>query len=125
MDSNTAPTRPSDEKSGKPEIVFDDFGKIDLRVGTIVEAKKVEKADKLLQLEVDLGTEQRTILSGIAMHFEPAAIVGKQVVVVANLAPRKMRGVESKGMILMAEDAHGKLYFVQPSEAIAAGSTIS
>ena len=126
MDSNTAAS-PSDanEKSLKPEIVFDDFGKIDLRVGTIIDAKKVEKADKLLQLEVDLGSEKRTILSGIAMHFEPAAIVGKQVVVVANLAPRKMRGIESKGMILMAEDANGKLYFVQPSEAIAAGSTIS
>ena len=125
MDSN--PVSPSDanEKNLKPEIVFDDFGKIDLRVGTIIDAKKVEKADKLLQLEVDLGSEKRTILSGIAMHFEPAAIVGKQVVVVANLAPRKMRGVESKGMILMAEDANGKLYFVQPSEAIASGSTIS
>ena len=113
------------EKGLKPEIVFDDFGKIDLRVGTIIDAKKVEKADKLLQLEVDLGTEKRTILSGIAMHFEPASIIGKQVVVVANLAPRKMRGIESKGMILMAEDANGKLYFVQPSETIAAGSTIS
>ena len=113
------------DKGLKPEIVFDDFGKIDLRVGTIIDAKKVEKADKLLQLEVDLGSEKRTILSGIAMHFEPAAIIGKQVVVVANLAPRKMRGVESKGMILMAEDANGKLYFVQPSEAIAAGSSIS
>jgi methionyl-tRNA synthetase len=127
MDNITPAAGPSDakDKSLKPEIVFDDFGKIDLRVGTIIDAKKVEKADKLLQLEVDLGTEKRTILSGIAMHFEPAAIIGKQVVVVANLAPRKMRGIESKGMILMAEDANGKLYFVQPSEAIASGSTIS
>ena len=127
MDNITPAAGPSDtkDKGLKPEIVFDEFGKIDLRVGTIIDAKKVEKADKLLQLEVDLGTEKRTILSGIAMHFEPAAIIGKQVVVVANLAPRKMRGVESKGMILMAEDANGKLYFVQPSEAIAAGSSIS
>jgi methionyl-tRNA synthetase len=127
MDNITPAAGPLDakDKGLKPEIVFDDFGKIDLRVGTIIEAKKVEKADKLLQLEVDLGTEKRTILSGIAVHFEPAAIVGKQVVVVANLAPRKMRGIESKGMILMAEDANGKLYFVQPSEAIAPGSTIS
>ena len=109
----------------KPEIVFDDFGKIDLRVGTIIEAKKVEKADKLLELLVDLGFEQRTILSGIAMHFKPEDIVGKQVTIVANLAPRKMRGIESKGMILMAEDAAGKLYFVQPSEVIATGSTIA
>jgi methionyl-tRNA synthetase len=109
----------------KPEIVFDDFGKIDLRVGTIVEAKKVEKADKLLELLVDLGFEKRTILSGIAMHFKPEDIVGKQVTIVANLAPRKMRGIESKGMILMAEDAQGKLYFVSPSEAIASGSAIA
>ena len=109
----------------KPEIVFDDFGKIDLRVGTIIEAKKVEKADKLLELLVDLGFEQRTILSGIAMHFKPEDIVGKQVTIVANLAPRKMRGIESKGMILMAEDAQGKLYFVSPSDAIASGSTIA
>lgn len=105
----------------KPEIVFDDFDKIDLRVGTIIEAKKVEKADKLLELLVDVGFEQRVILSGIAMHFNPEDIVGKQVTVIANLAPRKMRGIESKGMILMAEDAAGKLYFVQPSEAIASG----
>ena len=122
-DASTAPE--ANDNAFKPEIVFDDFGKIDLRVGTIIDAKKVEKADKLLQLEVELGLEKRTILSGIAMHFEPSDIIGKQVVVVANLAPRKMRGVESKGMILMAEDAHGKLYFVQPSEAIAAGSKIS
>jgi len=122
-DASSAPE--ANENAFKPEIIFDDFGKIDLRVGTIIDAKKVEKADKLLQLEVDLGLEKRTILSGIAMHFDPADIIGKQVVVVANLAPRKMRGVESKGMILMAEDAHGKLYFVQPSEAIAAGSKIS
>ena len=127
MDTNTDSSNVSEanDKAFKPEIVFDDFGKIDLRVGTIIDAKKVEKADKLLQLEVDLGLEKRTILSGIAMHFDPAAIIGKQVVVVANLAPRKMRGIESKGMILMAEDANGKLYFVQPSEAIASGSTIS
>ena len=109
-DASAAPE--ANDHAFKPEIVFDDFGKIDLRVGTIIDAKKVEKADKLLQLEVELGLEKRTILSGIAMHFDPAAIIGKQVVVVANLAPRKMRGVESKGMILMAEDAHGKLYFV-------------
>ena len=109
----------------KPEIVFDDFAKIDLRVGTIIEAKKVEKADKLLELLVDLGFEQRTILSGIAMHFNPEDIVGKQVTIVANLAPRKMRGIESKGMILMAEDVAGKLYFVNPTEGIAPGSAIA
>ncbi len=109
----------------KPEIVFDDFAKIDLRVGTIVSAEKVEKADKLLKLEVDLGFETRTIVSGIAMHFNPADIVGKQVSVVVNLAPRKMRGIESNGMILMAEDASGKLHFINPETAIDTGSSIS
>ncbi len=109
----------------KPEIVFDDFAKIDLRVGTIVAASKVEKADKLLQLSVDLGFETRTVVSGIAQHFEPEAIVGKQVTVVVNLAPRKMRGIESNGMILMAEDANGKLHFINPSDNINPGSGVS
>ena len=109
----------------KPEIVFDDFAKIDLRVGTIVAASKVEKADKLLQLSVDLGFETRTIVSGIAQHFEPESIVGKQVTVVVNLAPRKMRGIESNGMILMAEDSNGKLHFVNPSDNINPGSGVS
>jgi methionyl-tRNA synthetase len=96
-----------------------------LRTGIITAAQKVPKADKLLQLEVDLGFEKRTILSGIAMHFQPEDIIGKQVVVVANLAPRKMRGIDSNGMILMAEDADGKLHFVQPENAIAAGAKVS
>jgi methionyl-tRNA synthetase len=109
----------------KSTIVYDDFAKLDLRVGTILAAKKVEKADKLLQLEIDLGSEQRTIVSGIAQHFNPADIIGRQVVVVANLAPRKMRGIESNGMILMAEDKHGKLHFVNPDDRIDAGSGVS
>ncbi len=109
----------------KPTIQFDDFAKLDLRVGTIISAEKVEKADKLLKLEVDLGFEKRTIVSGIAMHFEPAAIVGKQVTVVANLAPRKMRGIESQGMILMAEDSAGKLHFMQPENVVEPGSGVS
>lgn len=109
----------------KSEIVFDDFAKIDLKVGTIISAEKVEKADKLLKLEVDLGFEKRTIVSGIALHFSPEEIVGKQVSVVTNLAPRKMRGIESNGMILMAEDTAGKLHFVSPDKLIDAGSSIS
>lgn len=124
----TTPTTPSSTSTiaaVKPEIVFDDFAKIDLRVGTIVAASKVEKADKLLQLSVDLGFETRTIVSGIAQHFEPESIVGKQVTVVVNLAPRKMRGIESNGMILMAEDANGKLHFVNPSDNINPGSGVS
>jgi methionyl-tRNA synthetase len=109
----------------KSEIVFDDFAKIDLKVGTILAAEKVEKADKLLKLEIDLGFEKRTIVSGIAMHFKPEDIVGKQVTVVVNLAPRKMRGIESNGMILMAEDAAGKLHFVKPENVIDNGSGVS
>jgi len=111
--------------AAKPEIQFDDFAKIDLKVGTIITAEKVEKADKLLKLAVDLGTETRTIVSGIALHFNPEDIIGKQVVVVANLAPRKMRGIESQGMILMAEDKTGKLHFVNPDTLIDAGSGVS
>ena len=109
----------------KSEIVFDDFAKIDLKIGTIVSAEKVEKADKLLKLEVDLGFEKRTIVSGIALHFQPEEIVGKQVTVVCNLAPRKMRGIESNGMILMAEDKSGKLHFVNPDTKIDEGSGVS
>lgn len=110
---------------GKPEIVYDDFAKIDLKVGTIIAAEKVEKADKLLKLQIDLGFETRTVVSGIAMHYQPEAIIGKQVVVVANLAPRKMRGIESNGMILMAEDKSGKLHFVSPGTIIDTGSVVS
>lgn len=109
----------------KPEIVFDDFAKIDLKVGKIVSAEKVEKADKLLKLSVDLGFEIRTIVSGIALHFKPEEIVGKQVTVVTNLAPRKMRGIESNGMILLAEDADGKLHFINPETNINPGAAVS
>ena len=109
----------------KPEIQYEDFAKLDLKTGIITQAEKVPKADKLMKLEVDLGFEKRTIVSGIALHFDPADIVGKQVVVVANLAPRKMRGIESNGMILMAENKNGKLIFVAPDEQINAGANVS
>ena len=85
----------------------------------------MEKADKLLKLSVDLGTEIRTIVSGIALHYKPEDIVGKQVSVVTNLAPRKMKGIESQGMILMAEDKAGKLFFIKPDTIIDKGSIIS
>ncbi|MGK2861977.1 MAG: methionine--tRNA ligase [Chitinophagaceae bacterium] len=111
--------------SDKPEIQYEDFAKLDLKVATITSAEKVAKADKLLKLEVDLGYEKRTIVSGIALHFRPDEIIGKQVVVVTNLAPRKMRGIESNGMILMAEDAGGHLKFVNPDEAVNNGSAVS
>lgn len=116
---------PKKEVSLKAEIVYDDFAKIDLKVGTIVAAEKVEKADKLLKLTIDLGFETRTVVSGIALHYKPEEIVGKQVTVVANLAPRKMRGIESNGMILMAEDSTGKLHFVSPENKIEPGSNVS
>lgn len=114
-----------EENMLKPQIVYDDFAKLDLKTGKILSAQKVEKADKLLKLEIDLGFEKRTIVSGIALHFSPEEIVGKQVVVVANLAPRKMRGIESNGMILMAEDKNGRLHFVNTEEAIEPGAGVS
>ena len=109
----------------KSTIVYDDFAKMDLRVGTIVSAEKVEKADKLLKLGIDLGYEQRTIVSGIALHYKPEEIIGRRVVVVANLAPRKMKGIESNGMILMAEDGSGGLHFVHAGEKAEPGSAVS
>ena len=109
----------------KADIEFGDFMNIDLRVGTILEAEKVPKTDKLLVFTVDMGVEQRTIISGVAEHYEPSVCVGKQVVVVANLAPKKMRGIESQGMILFAEDAQGRLRFVNPEEAMQNGSTVA
>lgn len=98
----------------KEEITFDDFTKLDLRTATVTAAEAIPKADKLLKLTLDLGFEERTVVSGIAVHYKPEAIVGQKVVVVVNLAPRKMRGVLSQGMVLMAEDDTGKLVFVAP-----------
>lgn len=96
-----------------PTATYDDFAKLDFRTATIIAAEKMPKSDKLLRLTVDLGFEQRTILSGIAKHFEPEAVIGQQVMILANLAPRKMMGIESNGMVLMAENAAGKLDFVR------------
>ncbi len=90
-------------------IQYDDFAKLDLRVGRVTVAERIPKADKLLRLEIDLGFETRQILAGIAMQYAPEEIAGKQVVIVANLAPRTMRGLESQGMVLMAEDRDGRL----------------
>ncbi len=100
----------------KDNISYDDFAKMDIRTGRIVTAEKIEKSKKLLKLSVNLGMETRTILSGIAEHFSPEEVVGKQVIVLANLAPRVMMGTESQGMILMAENAEGQLAFVGPPE---------
>ena len=108
----------------KPAVEFDDFTKMDIRVGKILSAEKVKKADKLLQLVVDTGIDQRTIISGIAEHYQPEEIIGKQVTVLLNLAPRKIRGIESQGMILMAENSKGILCFIAPEQDFDIGSTI-
>lgn len=109
----------------KPEIMFDDFAKLDIRIGKVLTAEKMEKSNKLLKLTVDTGVDKRTILSGIAQHYTPEELIGKQVTLIANLAPRKMMGIESQGMILMAEDSNGKLRLIQPSEVVTPGSAVS
>lgn len=110
----------------KEETTFDDFVKMDLRVGTILEAEKMPKADKLLVLKVDTGIDVRTVVSGIAEHFSPEEVIGKRVTILANLAPRKLRGVESQGMILMTNDANGKLVFLNPDkDGVENGALIS
>lgn len=110
----------------KETATFDDFSKMDLRVGTIIEAEKMPKADKLLVLKVDTGLDVRTIVSGIAEHFTPEEVVGKRVTVLVNLAPRALRGVESQGMLLLTQNTEGQLVFVNPdAEGVANGATIS
>jgi methionyl-tRNA synthetase len=108
----------------KPAITFDDFTKLDLRVGTILAAEKVAKADKLLKLTIDTGLDKRTVVSGIAAHYSPEEIIGRKVTIIINLAPRSLKGIESQGMILMAENSEGKLCFVEPSDAFGNGSEI-
>ena len=108
----------------KPEVTFDDFTKIDIRVGTILEAEKVPKTDKLLKLKIDTGIDIRTVVSGIAEHYDPTKIIGQQVNILVNLAPRNIKGIESKGMILMAEDSNGKLVFTAPIDKMENGGEI-
>jgi methionyl-tRNA synthetase len=103
-----------DSKETKAEVTFEDFSKMDIRVGTILEAEKVPKADKLLKLLIDTGIDKRTVVSGIAAYYKPEDIIGQQVSILINLAPRKIKGIESRGMILMAENNLGKLSFVAP-----------
>lgn len=109
----------------KEIISYDDFAKLDMRVVTVLEAEPMPKSKKLLKLKVDTGLGHRTVLSGVAEHFDPAFLIGKQVTMLINLAPRKMMGIDSEGMILMAEDKDGKLKLLQPHEGTASGSTIS
>jgi methionyl-tRNA synthetase (EC 6.1.1.10) len=123
-------TKAANEAANKPvapakeNINFDDFMKMDVRVGTIIEAEKVAKTKKLLKLTVDTGIDQRTVVSGIAEHYKPEEIIGKQVSILVNLEPKKLKGIESQGMILMAEDADGKLSFVSPDKDVKPGSEI-
>ena len=115
------------EKSVEPakaECVFEDFEKMDIRTATVLEAERVPKTDKLLHLKIDTGLDVREIVSGIAEYYTPEEMVGKQICILANLQPRKIRGIESKGMILMAREASGKMRIVNPEEALANGATI-
>ena len=107
-----------------PTIEFDDFTKLDIRVGKVLECQKVPKADKLLQFKIDDGLGGRTIVSGIAKHYRPEELVGKQVCFIANLAPRKLKGIESQGMILSAEDTDGRLVVITPQDDVTAGSCV-
>ncbi|MBQ6237039.1 MAG: methionine--tRNA ligase [Bacteroidales bacterium] len=109
----------------KPTVAFDDFGKVDIRVGTVLECSKVPKADKLLQFKIDDGMGDRTIVSGIAKFYpEPEKLVGMQVCFIANFAPRKLKGVESQGMILSAEDKDGRLVLITPSQLVTSGVNV-
>ena len=130
-DTKAANEAKAAEAAGKPaplaqkeECTFDDFMKMDIRTATVLEAVKVPKTDKLLQLTIDTGIDTRTIVSGIAEHYTPEEMVGKQICILANLAPRKIKGIESKGMILMAKDESGKMKFVTPAEIVDNGACV-
>ena len=124
MDSETAEEK-KDFHPAKDPITYEDFSKLDIRIGTILEAERVPKTDKLLKLLIDTGLDKRTVISGIAGFYEPEKIIGQKVSILVNLQPRKLKGIESHGMILMAENTDGKLSFVLPSEEAENGSTVS
>ncbi|MBR0531592.1 MAG: methionine--tRNA ligase subunit beta, partial [Bacteroidales bacterium] len=108
----------------KPEVTFEDFGAMDIRTATVLEAERVPKTDKLLKLTIDTGIDQRTIVSGIAEYYSPEDMLGKQICILANLKPRMIRGIESKGMILMAKQGDGTMRLITPSEAVSNGAVI-
>ncbi len=120
MELESQPATPA-----KPEVSFDEFSKMDIRIGKILNAERVEKSKKLLKLQVDTGIDTRTVMSGIAEHFAPEDIIGKQVTILVNLAPRKIMGIESQGMILMASDKDGSLKLLSPGSETSPGSLIS
>ena len=123
-EANLAAEKAQNVEAQKDNVSFDDFQKMDIRVSTILTAEKVAKTKKLLKLTVDTGIDQREIVSGIAEHFTPEELVGKQVLVLVNLEPRELKGTLSRGMILMAEDASGKLRLLQPNEAVNNGAIV-
>lgn len=123
MENTTGTSNPL--KPLKAEIVYDDFAKLDIRIGKVVHAERMEKSNKLLKLTIEAGIDKRTILSGIAQHYSPEQMVGKHVTFIANLAPRKMMGIESQGMILSAEDVDGKLKLILPEGDVTPGSSVS
>ena len=108
----------------KPEVTFDQFGAMDIRTATVLAAERVPKTDKLLKLTIDTGIDTRTIVSGIAEYYSPEDMLGKQICILANLAPRAIRGIESKGMILMAKQGDGKMRFITPQEVVTNGAQI-
>src|SRR5436190_8691552 len=127
-----APVAPASSNAGASSatpqpstITYEDFAKVQFRVATVLEAKPAPKGDRLLVLQIDLGNEKRQILAGIRQHVTPEQMVGRQIIVVANLAPRQMMGLTSQGMLLAATDAGGKVVVVSPSEQVAPGSKVS
>ena len=122
--SNEATQAKTPVKPIKELIQYEDFARMDIRAGTIIEAEKVAKTDKLLRLKIDTGVDQRTVVSGIAAYFKPEEIIGKQVCILVNLAPRKLKGIESQGMILMAENPDGTLFFISPGEGTINGADV-
>lgn len=126
LEQNTKANAQAPAVAPMKEIInYDDFMRMDMRVGKILKAEKVEKSNKLLKMLVDTGIDKRTVVSGIAKYYEPEQVVGRQVTVLVNLAPRKIMGIESHGMILLAEDSDGKLVFISPEQAVGNGSGIS
>ncbi len=122
--ANLAAQKPACEPQ-KPACSFDDFMKMDIRTATVLEAERVPKTDKLLKLKIDTGMDTRTIVSGIAEYYSPEQMLGQQICILANLEPRKIKGIESQGMILMAKETNGKMRFIRPEETLGNGATVS
>ena len=122
--ANAAAEAANNVTEQKETVSFDDFQRMDIRVSTILAAEKVAKTKKLLKLTIDTGIDKRTIVSGIAEHYTPEELVGRQILVLVNLAPREIKGITSNGMILMAEDATGRLVLLQPEQGVNSGAMI-